>query len=31
VLRHPAVATCLNPGLPATQVAKWAGHSLEVF
>jgi integrase len=30
-LRHAAVSTWLNGGLPATQVAEWAGHSVEVL
>ena len=30
-LRHAAVSTWLNAGVPATQVAKWAGHSVEVL
>jgi hypothetical protein len=25
------VSTWLNTGVPATQVAKWAGHSVEVL
>jgi integrase len=28
---RPAVSTWLNGGVPATQVAKWAGHSVEVL
>ena len=28
-LRHAAVSTWLNAGVPATQVAEWAGHSVE--
>ena len=27
-LRHAAVSTWLNAGVPSTQVAQWAGHSL---
>jgi integrase len=30
-LRHAAVSTWRNAGVPATQVAKWAGHSVEVL
>ncbi|NUR49981.1 MAG: tyrosine-type recombinase/integrase [Hamadaea sp.] len=30
-LRHAAVSTWLNAGVPPTQVAAWAGHSLEVL
>lgn len=30
-LRHAAVSTWLNGGVPATTVAKWAGHSVEVL
>lgn len=30
-LRHAAVSTWLNGGVPATQVAEWAGHSVEVL
>jgi integrase len=30
-LRHAAVSTWLNGGVPATQVADWAGHSVEVL
>jgi hypothetical protein len=30
-LRHTAVSTWLNGGVPATQVAEWAGHSVEVL
>ncbi len=30
-LRHAAVSTWLNGGIPATQVAEWAGHSVEVL
>lgn len=30
-LRHAAVSTWLNAGVPATQVAEWAGHSVEVL
>jgi integrase len=26
-LRHAAVSTWLNAGVPSTQVAQWAGHS----
>jgi integrase len=30
-LRHAAVSTWLNGGVPATDVAEWAGHSVEVL
>ena len=30
-LRHAAVSTWLNGGVPATQVAEWAGHSVMVL
>jgi hypothetical protein len=30
-LRHAAVSTRLNGGVTATQVASWAGHSVEVL
>jgi integrase len=30
-LRHAAVSTWLNGGVPATDVAMWAGHSVEVL
>ena len=30
-LRHACLSTWLNAGVPATQVAEWAGHSLEVL
>jgi integrase len=30
-LRHAAVLTWLNAGVPATQVAEWAGHSVHVL
>lgn len=30
-LRHAAVSTWLNGGVPPTTVAEWAGHSLEVL
>ncbi|WP_433057078.1 tyrosine-type recombinase/integrase [Dactylosporangium sp. CS-033363] len=30
-LRHAAVSTWLNGGVPATQAAEWAGHSVEVL
>ncbi len=30
-LRHAAVSLWLNVGVPATQVAEWAGHSLHVL
>ncbi len=30
-LRHAAVSTWLNGGIPATQVAEWAGHSVAVL
>jgi integrase len=30
-LRHAAVSTWLNAGVPAADVAAWAGHSVEVL
>jgi integrase len=30
-LRHAAVSTWLNAGVPPTKVAEWAGHSIEVL
>ena len=30
-LRHASVSTWLNAGVPATQVAEWAGHSVHVL
>jgi len=30
-LRHAAVSTWLNAGVPAADVAEWAGHSVEVL
>src|SRR5262249_13903232 len=30
-LRHAAVSLWLNAGVPATQVAEWAGHSVQVL
>jgi integrase len=30
-LRHAAVSTWLNAGVPSTQVAEWAGHSVGVL
>ncbi|WP_435878060.1 hypothetical protein [Streptosporangium canum] len=30
-LRHACVSTWLNAGVPATQAAQWAGHSVEVL
>lgn len=30
-LRHACVSTWLNAGTPATQVAEWAGHSVDVL
>ena len=30
-LRHAAVSTWLNAGVPPTQVAEWAGHSVHVL
>ncbi len=30
-LRHAAVSTWLSAGVPATQVAEWAGHSVQVL
>jgi integrase len=29
-LRHACVSTWLNAGVPAAQVADWAGHSTDV-
>ena len=29
--RHACVSTWLNGGVPATQVAKWAGHGVDVL
>jgi hypothetical protein len=29
--RHACVSTWLSGGVPATQVAEWAGHSVEVL
>ncbi|WP_338325921.1 hypothetical protein [Thermomonospora catenispora] len=29
--RHAGVSLRLNAGVPATQVAEWAGHSVEVL
>jgi integrase len=29
-LRHAAVSTWLNAGVPPTQVAEWAGHAVVV-
>jgi hypothetical protein len=29
-LRHACVSTWLNGGVPATQVAEWAGQSVEI-
>jgi len=29
-LRHAAVSTWLNAGVPPVQVAEWAGHSVAV-
>jgi hypothetical protein len=29
-LRHPCLSLWLNAGVPPTQVAAWAGHSVEV-
>ncbi|MFG1850811.1 hypothetical protein ACGFJT_03140 [Actinomadura geliboluensis] len=31
VLRHAAVSTWLGAGVPAAQVAEWAGHSVAVL
>ncbi|MPZ29087.1 MAG: hypothetical protein GEV12_22495 [Micromonosporaceae bacterium] len=30
-LRHAAVSTWLNVGVPAPQVAEWAGHSVHIL
>lgn len=30
-LRHACVSTWLNAGVPAPQVAEWAGHSVEML
>jgi integrase len=30
-LRHAAVSTWLNGGVPPTTVAEWAGHSVEIL
>lgn len=30
-LRHAAVSTWLNAGVPSTQVAEWAGHGVGVL
>ena len=30
-LRHAAVSTWLNGGVPSTTVAQWAGHSVEIL
>lgn len=30
-LRHAAVSTWLNSGIPPTKVAEWAGHSVEIL
>lgn len=30
-LRHAAVSTWLNAGVPAPQVSEWAGHSVAVL
>ena len=30
-LRHAAMSTWLNSGVPAPQVAQWAGHSVDVL
>jgi integrase len=30
-LRHAAVSTWLKAGVPSTQVAEWAGHSVAVL
>lgn len=30
-LRHTAVSTWLNGGVPPTTVAEWAGHSVDVL
>jgi integrase len=30
-LRHACLSTWLNGGVPPTQVAEWAGHSVEIL
>ena len=30
-LRHAAVSTWLNGGIPPAEVAAWAGHSVEIL
>jgi integrase len=30
-LRHACVSTWLNAGIPAAQVAEWAGHSVAIL
>jgi integrase len=30
-LRHAAVSTWLNGGVPSTTVAEWAGHTVEIL
>jgi len=30
-LRHGGISLRVNAGVPATQVAEWAGHSVEVL
>jgi hypothetical protein len=30
-LRHAALSTWLNGGVPAADVAAWAGHSVEIL
>lgn len=30
-LRHACLSTWLNAGVPPTQVAEWAGHSVDVL
>ena len=30
-IRHAAVSTWLNAGVPPTQVAAWAGHSVAIL
>jgi hypothetical protein len=30
-LRHAAVSTWLNAGVPPADVAQWAGHSVEIL
>ena len=30
-LRHACLSTWLNAGVPATQVAEWAGHSVDLL